>query len=85
MTLEELVADLRTKRVAIRHMKAIPDREADTAALLALQTLYDRRLLKLARMLGVPTPRDLPREGGLYSDHRLMLEDRLAEAGAEVR
>ena len=85
MTLQELVLDLRAKRAAIRRMKSIPDREADTMALLALQTLYDRRLVLLARMLDVPTPLDLPSEGGLYADHRLMLEDRVAEAGADLR
>lgn len=77
--------DLRVKRAAIRRMKSIPDREADTMALLTLQAIYDRRLVLLARMLNVPTPLDLPSDGGLYADHRLMLEDRVAQAGADLR
>lgn len=57
----------------------------DIADRMVDQALYDARLVQLAHMLDVPVPLGGPSDGGLFADHRHLLEDHLAEAGADVR
>lgn len=86
MTFEHLLRLVRDQRERIADLHAAAGRsEDDIAAGMVEQALYDSRLVELARMLDVPLPGSMPHDGGLYADHRAMIEDRLAEAGADVR
>jgi hypothetical protein len=86
MTFERLLGLVRDQRRRIADLQELPAKtDDDIAAVMVEQTLYDSRLIELARMLDVPPPRTRPDDGGLYADHRAMIEDRLAEAGADVR
>jgi hypothetical protein len=86
VTFEDLLRLVRDQRARIGGLRATDVKsDDDIGELMAEQALYDARLVDLARMLDVPVPRAMPREGGLYADHRVLIEDRLAEAGADVR
>ena len=86
MTFEQLLGLVRDQRRRIADLQASSAKsDDDVTAAMAEQALYDSRLIELARMLDVPTPSAMPSDGGLFEDHRAMLEDRLAEAGADVR
>ncbi|HVM09861.1 MAG TPA: hypothetical protein VM345_15445 [Acidimicrobiales bacterium] len=86
MKFEDLLRQLRDQRTRIGELREVAAKsDDDIGTLMAEQALYDSRLVDLARMLDVPVPHAMPREGGLYADHRVLIEDRLAEAGADVR
>ena len=85
MRFENLLRLVREERRRIASLRASSPNDDDIAGVVAEQAQYDSHLLELAQMLDVPTPRAMPDGGGLYTDHRAMLEDRLAEAGADVR
>ena len=87
MSIESVAAQLRTLRTRIRAQQANqhswPSKEEELAADL---DRYDRRLIKAAAMLGVEAPTGRGREQFLLSDDdRLRLEQRLDEAGLDVR
>jgi hypothetical protein len=87
MSIEDVAAQLRTLRTRIENQKANqhswPTKEEELAADI---DRYDRRLLKAAAMLQVAAPACRRREQFLFSEEdRLLLEDRLAESGLDVR
>jgi hypothetical protein len=87
MTIESVAAQLRPLRARIDAQKANrhswPTKEEELAADL---DRYDRRLLKAAAMLGVDPPAAKHREQFLLSeDERARLEERLVDAGLDVR
>jgi hypothetical protein len=87
MSIETVAVQLRTLRTRIENQKANqhswPTKEEELAADI---DRYDRRLIKAAAMLQVPAPASRRREQFLLSEHdRLVLEERLAEAGLDVR
>jgi hypothetical protein len=87
MTIENVAAQLRTLRTRIENQKANqhswPTKEEELAADI---DRYDRRLIKAAAMLRVEAPASRRREQFLLSeDDRLVLENRLAESGLDVR
>lgn len=86
MRFERLLRLTRDQRVRIDELEAAGDKsEDDLSVLIVEQALYDSRLVELARMLDVPLPHAMPADDGLFADHRGQIEDRLAEAGADVR
>jgi hypothetical protein len=87
MSIESVAAELRPLRARIDSQRANPhtwpskEEELDADC-----DRYDRRLIKAAAMLGVDAPSGRGREGSLLSDpDRLQLEERLADAGLDVR
>jgi hypothetical protein len=87
MTIENVVAQLRTLRTRIENQKANqhswPTKEEELAADI---DRYDRRLLKAAAMLQVEAPASRRREQFLLREaDRRVLEGRLADAGLDVR
>ena len=87
MSIESIAAELRPLRARIHAQRANrhtwPTKEEE---LEADCDRYDRRLLKAAAMLGVEAPSGKGREQSLMTDEdRLALEERLAEAGLDVR
>ncbi len=87
MTVESVAAQLRPLRARIdaqlanRHTWPTKDEE-----LAADLDRYDRRLLKVAAMLGVETPVVRRQEESLLTDdERALLEERLVAAGLDVR
>lgn len=87
MSIESVAAELHPLRARINAQRANrhtwPTKEEE---LEADCDRYDRRLLKAAAMLGVQAPRGPGREHSLMSDEdRELLEQRLAEAGLDVR
>lgn len=87
MSIESVAAQLRTLRTRIENQKANqhswPTKEEELAADI---DRYDRRLIKAAAMLQVQAPASRRREQFLLSeDDRLVLENRLAESGLDVR
>lgn len=85
MRFEELIEDLRRRRLRLLQTGPVAMTDDDIADLMVDQALYDARLVQLAHMLDVPVPLGEPADGGLFADHRHLLEDHLAEAGADVR
>lgn len=85
MRFEELVDDLRCRRARLLANGMVPMTDDDVSDRMVDQALYDARLVQLAHMLDVPVPQGGPVDGGLFADHRYLLEDHLAEAGADVR
>lgn len=87
MSIESVAGQLRTLRTRIESQRANrhswPTKEEELAADI---DRYDRRLLKAAAMLQVPAPTSTRREQFLLSEaDRLLLEERLAESGLDVR
>jgi len=87
MSIESVATQLRTLRTRIDNQTANqhswPTKEEELAADV---DRYDRRLLKAASMLQVEAPPTQRREQFLLSEaDRLRLEDRLTEAGLDVR
>jgi hypothetical protein len=83
---EHLCRVTREQRVRIANLRAADHGDDDDAAMLTVeQSLYDSRLVDLARMLDVVLPLRASGGGGLDADHRSMLEDHLAERGADLR
>jgi hypothetical protein len=87
VTIESVAGQLRTLRTRIENQRANqhswPTKEEELAADI---DRYDRRLLKAAAMLQVPVPANKRREQFLLSEaDRLLLEQRLAESGLDVR
>lgn len=87
MSIESVAAQLRTLRTRIESQKANqhswPTKEEELAADI---DRYDRRLLKAAAMLQVAAPAGRRREQFLLSEaDRLVLEDRLAASGLDLR
>jgi hypothetical protein len=85
MRFEELIDDLRCRRARLLSNGTVPMTDDDVSDRMVDQALYDARLVQLAHMLDVPVPQGGPADGGLFADHRYLLEDHLAEAGADVR
>jgi hypothetical protein len=87
MTIESVAAQLRPLRARIDAQQANthtwPSKEEELAADI---DRYDRRLLKAAAMLGVAAPAVDHRQPFLLTDgDRVLLEDRLVDAGLDVR
>lgn len=87
MTIDSVASQLRPLRARIDAQQANshtwPTKEEELAADV---DRYDRRLLKAAAMLGVEAPVARRREQFLLSeDDRAQLEQRLVEAGLDVR
>ena len=87
MSIQNVAAQLRTLRTRIENQKANqhswPTKEEELAADI---DRYDRRLLKAAAMLRLAAPASRRREQFLLSEaDRQVLEDRLAQAGLDVR
>jgi len=87
MTIESVAAQLRPLRARIdaqhTNQHTWPSKEEELAA---DYDRYDRRLLKAAAMLGVDAPAGRGREETVLSgDDRLQLEQRLVDAGLDVR
>lgn len=87
MTIENVADQLRTLRARIDAQQANqyswPTKEEELAADI---DRYDRRLLRAAAMLQVEPPATQRREEFLFTDSdRTLLEQRLADAGLDVR
>ena len=87
MSIEDVATQLRVLRnrldAQVANPHSWPTKEEEHAADL---DRYDRRLIKAAAMLGVESPPTRRRESFLFTDDdRRQLEDRLADAGLDVR
>jgi hypothetical protein len=86
MEFEQLCRIAREQRARIADLRdAAADDDDDLAGIRVEQALYDARLRDLARMLDIPLPERAPANGALDADHRSMIEDHLAEQGADLR
>ena len=85
MEFEALCRVTREQRARIADLRDADLNEDDVAALRVEQALYDTRLVELARMLDVDLPLRRRPDGLLDADHRSIVEDHLAERGADLR
>ena len=85
MELERLCRLAREQRARISDLRDADLDDDGAATLMVEQTLYDSRLIDLARMLEVPVPQRARPDGVLDADHRSILEDHLAERGVDLR
>ena len=85
MEFEQLCRVAREQRARVADLRDSDLDEDGIAALRVEQALYDSRLLELARMLDAPLPERSRPDGVLDADHRSIIEDHLAEQGADLR
>ena len=85
MDFEQLCRVAREQRARISDLRDVDLDDDGVASLRVEQELYDGRLLDLARMLDIPLPQRERSSGSLDADDRAIIEDHLAEAGADLR